>query len=107
MIQIPYIIKENLKRLRQTIPMSEVHETVDQIELFLKEISRSDAVDFKFRLGQTVKVTAMDLTGTIVSRCEKHRNNHTYMVIYYANGDRRDEWMYEFELEEEVGQSCQ
>lgn len=55
-------------------------------------------VTFRFALHQEVRVVPMDLTGRIFARCERGNGERDYRVIYWANGERRDQWLYEHEL---------
>jgi hypothetical protein len=55
---------------------------------------------FRFRLEQDVQIVALKLPGRIIARCQKVNEFPSYEVIWWANGNRHDEWLLEFELGE-------
>ena len=55
-------------------------------------------VEFKYDIGDEVKITAIGLRGTIDSLLWSIYSQK-YCVIYWCNGTRHDEWMYVFEIE--------
>ena len=55
-------------------------------------------VEFKYRPGQPVYITALELEGVVMACCFRSGGSKDYRVIYWADGKRNDEWLYEFEL---------
>ncbi|HKQ06626.1 MAG TPA: hypothetical protein VJ464_15945 [Blastocatellia bacterium] len=55
---------------------------------------------FRFRLEQEVRIVALKLPGRIIARCQKVNAVPSYEVIWWADGQRHDEWLFEFELGE-------
>lgn len=60
----------------------------------------SAATYFKFDVHQTVYVDALNLPAFIVERRDQGDQLYSYRVIYWAEGHREDEWLYEYELTE-------
>lgn len=56
-----------------------------------------DAVHFRFKVGQSVMVAALQQPGKVFARCDRG-NAHDYRVIWWHDGKRNDEWLYEHEL---------
>lgn len=57
-------------------------------------------VNFRFSLHQDVQIIPLNLTGRVFARCDRGEGEHDYRLVYWANGDRRDQWLYEHELRE-------
>lgn len=59
-------------------------------------------IDFKFELGEEVKVKAMNRPGTILAcACRGHLSGQPfieYRVVFWEGGARKDEWLLEQEL---------
>lgn len=60
----------------------------------------SDTVIFRFSLGQTVYVPT-DCAGTVTGQCRKDTGK-AYLVVWWCESKRNDEWLYEFELRESL-----
>lgn len=60
----------------------------------------TDAVVFRFRLHQDVQIIPLKLTGRIFARCERGEGMIEYRVIYWSEGKREDQWLFEHELSE-------
>lgn len=63
-------------------------------------------IDFKFAIGDIVKIKALSLPGTVIAACHrgfladvKYKDLNDYRIIYWADSKRFDEWLFEFELE--------
>ena len=65
-----------------------------------------NTVIFAFAVHQDVTIAALGLPGRIFARCDRGDGAHTYRVIWWANGDRKDEWLYEHELSEAKTKRC-
>lgn len=57
-------------------------------------------VTFRFCIRQSVRILTLNLQGRVLARGEHPGGLHTYRVIYWAEGHRHDEWLYEHELSE-------
>lgn len=54
----------------------------------------------KYDIQQTVKIVAIEMTGTIDSISWNATNGTEYRVVYWNNGERNAAWMYEWEITE-------
>ncbi len=61
------------------------------------------AVIFRFRLQQDVAIVPLKLTGRVFARCDRGEGLVDYRVIYWSEGKRCDEWLFEHELSESNG----
>jgi hypothetical protein len=59
-----------------------------------------EAVSFRFRLNQDVLIVPLKLTGRVFAQCRRGEGFHEYRVIYWAEGKREDQWLFEHELTE-------
>jgi len=59
----------------------------------------SESVTFAFKSFQSVRVKAIEASGFVFSRMANAHNEHEYKVAYWLEGDRKEGWFYEFELE--------
>lgn len=57
---------------------------------------------FKFNIGQDVWVKPLDLKGRVFACCDRGGGIHEYRIIWWSDGKRNDEWLYEYELGEVV-----
>ena len=57
-------------------------------------------VEYKFLIGQCVKLKALGLQGVVMGVATKSDLVHTYYTYWWADGQRFDEWLFDFELEE-------
>lgn len=57
-------------------------------------------VTFRFRLQQDVQIVPLKLTGRVFARCDRGAGLSDYRVVYWSEGKRYDEWLYEHELTE-------
>ena len=55
-------------------------------------------VTFRFAMHQNVQIVPLELTGRVFARCDRGDNVRDYRVIYWVDGKRCDEWLYEHEL---------
>lgn len=55
-------------------------------------------VVFRYSLQQDVKITSLKLSGRIVGRGERV-GGHVYLVVWWAENKRNEQWLYEHELE--------
>lgn len=53
---------------------------------------------FAFEINQVVTVKALDLQGMVVQRCDRGAGQHDYQVVFWADGKRTVEWMFEWEI---------
>jgi len=51
-----------------------------------------------FDIGSEVRIIAIDAQARIIARTED-RTGVIYRVIYWIDGERRDDWLYGWELE--------
>ena len=56
--------------------------------------------DFVFNLGQSVRIVAIDLPGKILGRAQHMSGDNTYRTVWWADNQRRDEWLLAHEIEE-------
>lgn len=54
---------------------------------------------FAFSLGQEVRIRALGLSGTVMARMDRAGDIFEFRVIWWSDGKRNDEWLYENELE--------
>ena len=54
-------------------------------------------VDFKHNIGDEVIITDIDRPGRIESLCQDICGKQ-YRVVYWHDGQRRSEWMHEWEI---------
>lgn len=57
------------------------------------------SVKFKYEIHQDVLIEPLELPGKIFARCDRGNNVRDYRIVWWANGKRNDEWLYEHELE--------
>lgn len=57
-------------------------------------------VIFAFKIGARVKLTEMGLPGHVISRCDFGHMGNEYKVVYWANSERKETWLPDYELEE-------
>lgn len=55
-------------------------------------------VTYKYGPGDKVKILAVDMIGQVDSLCTSKSGN-TYRVVFWNDGRRYSEWMYEWEIE--------
>lgn len=55
-------------------------------------------MNFRFECGQKVGIAAVGENGQIAMRRDAF-GQHDYLVIYWMDGQRREEWMNDWELE--------
>ena len=58
----------------------------------------SDTFKFIYRIGDKVHIIAPGVIGTITMRRDCG-NGQDFYVVYWMNGERRAEWLDEWELE--------
>lgn len=56
-----------------------------------------DAVHFRFKIGQSVVIASLEQPGKVFARCDRG-NAHDYRVVWWHDGKRNDEWLYDHEL---------
>lgn len=57
-------------------------------------------VVFKFNIGDTVNILdANDISGRIACMLHNAKGNNEYQVVWWSDGKRQVEWLYEWELE--------
>lgn len=59
----------------------------------------SDTVTFAFKSFEGVRVRAINANGFVFSRMTNAQNENEYKVSYWLDGERKQDWFYEFELE--------
>ena len=57
-------------------------------------------VDFGFEQGEKVNITAINTPGH-VDALMLDNTGKAYRVVYWMNGERRQTWMYEWEINHE------
>lgn len=55
-------------------------------------------VNYKYDLGDKVKIIAVDMPGQVDSLCTSESGN-TYRVVFWNNGRRYSDWMYDWEIQ--------
>lgn len=60
----------------------------------------NEPIQFRFTIFQDVTIVAMKIEGRVLARCDRGGDLHDYRIVYWAEGKRNDEWLYEFELTE-------
>lgn len=55
-------------------------------------------VTFVFSINQTVTINALGLKGLVLARCDRGPYRE-YRVIWWSEGQRKDDWLLESELE--------
>lgn len=58
---------------------------------------KNKPVQFRYSVHQEVLIAPLNVRGKIFARCDRG-DAHDYRVVYYYDGQRRDDWLYEFEL---------
>lgn len=58
-----------------------------------------NTVVFTYNIGQDVRIVALMLPGRVMARCDRGHGLHEYRVVYWANSERCDVWLYDYELE--------
>lgn len=53
---------------------------------------------FAFSLGQQVRIRSLDLKCTVLARMERPGDVFEFRVVWWSDGKRNDEWLYENEL---------
>ena len=53
---------------------------------------------FDFEIHQVVTVRALDLPGMVIQRCDRGAGNHDYQVVFWADGERKVEWLMSWEI---------
>jgi hypothetical protein len=56
-----------------------------------------NTVAFAYRIGDSVKLRALNLPGTVIG-CMKASDGLQYLVVWYWDGVRRAEWLHSFEV---------
>jgi len=56
-------------------------------------------IQSKFDLKQKIYITDLELQGTVVSM-SWGIHGMQYQVVYYCDGERHIEWVFDFEIEE-------
>lgn len=56
------------------------------------------SVEFRFKMGQTVKIAETGMSATVVGRLQNF-HGHQYQLVYWANSIRYDQWVYGREIE--------
>ncbi len=54
-------------------------------------------IQFKYRIGDEIKIIDIETEGRIASQLNDI-NGKQYKVIYWNDGLRKEEWMYDWEL---------
>jgi len=54
-------------------------------------------IEFKFALKESVVVLAIGMVGTVDS-VSRNINGEQYRVVYWNDGERRQEWLYDWEI---------
>ena len=57
----------------------------------------ANTVTFRFALRATVTIKAIDTLGTVDS-VSKNLNGEQYRVVFWCDGLRKQEWLYDWEL---------
>ena len=57
-------------------------------------------VSFRFALRQEVRIKALGLKGCVYAVCRRGDGMEEYRVIYWSEGKRCDEWLFDYEIEE-------
>ncbi len=55
-------------------------------------------VTFAYSIGELVMLKDVSIPATVVRRADYGNHVHGYYCVWWFNGERRDEWVYEFEL---------
>lgn len=55
-------------------------------------------VTFRFRRGEDVLIVPLKLKARVLARCDRAEGLQDYRVVYWSEGKRCDEWLYEHEL---------
>ena len=55
-------------------------------------------VFFKFEIKQDVDIIALNIQAKIFAKCDRGDNIHDYRIIYWYDGKRYDEWVFEHEI---------
>jgi hypothetical protein len=55
------------------------------------------SIEFRFALGESVTVLAIEMQGRIDS-VSRNLNGEQYRVVYWNDGERHQVWLYEWEL---------
>jgi hypothetical protein len=64
----------------------------------MKNWKTNNSVKFKFMVGQEVFIKPLEtIQGVVYARCDRG-NFKDYRIVYWFNGARHDEWLYENEL---------
>ena len=61
----------------------------------------SEQVDFKFSIGQDVEIIALKLPAKVFARCDRGGDIRDYRIVFWSEGKRYDEWVFEHEIKED------
>lgn len=53
---------------------------------------------FRFDIDDEVIVRSINARGRITQRCDRGSGRHDYQTVYWLDGERRAEWLLEWEL---------
>lgn len=57
-------------------------------------------VYFRFEIKQNVVISALRISARVFARCDRGNDIRNYRVIYWWDGKRYDDWVFENELKE-------
>ena len=63
--------------------------------------NRADCVYFKFSIKEDVKIIALNLPAKVMARCDRGNDIRDYRLIFWSEGKRYDEWVFEHEIQEQ------
>lgn len=55
-------------------------------------------VFFKFRIKQDVEIISLKIPAKIFARCDRGDEIKDYRIVYWYDGKRYDEWVFEHEI---------
>lgn len=61
----------------------------------------ADGVYFKFDIKQDVQIIALKLPAKVMARCDRGNDIRDYRIVYWSDGKRYDEWVFEHEIKED------
>ena len=57
-----------------------------------------DVSEFDYFLGQRVEIVAIQAEGVVTGRTERQTHLKMYQVVYWIDGQRKEDWLYSHEL---------
>ena len=80
----------------QKMMAESLEDLVEENERLQNELK--EAIYFRFRIHQDITIKQLNIPGRIFARCDKGNGVKDYRVVWWCDGKRNDDWLYEYEL---------